>query len=416
MEKEKRGERKVKKIIAAFLVMLIFAFSNGGNMKAQEVGDIDIEDEGGTDYFEPSDDELVSLLTASRNPNAVVGPLIKTKWGQGAPFNNLFPMVSGRRKLTDCGNTARAQIMAFHRHPARGSGSSTKIGPGNITVPSVNFNVLYDWDNMLNTYRSDGRDSNERQRNAVATLMYHAAAGKGTNLNNMDALVTFFGYDKSIRQLDRRFYTDPEWEAIIKQQLDQGLPVLYNGKNPGSHAFIVDGYDSTGRFHINWGWKGEGDGWYSLNNFNPRGTRKYIETNLITINIKPDAGGSLAPYEMASVVFTASKTTVSRNESFTVSNRSKNIGRERYPGGQAGTALVDNNGNIVAIIGERSAGSLNAGSTGTLREMTCTVPNTVSPGRYRLQIVTKPNNGEWRLITRSAVRDGIPSSIEFTVR
>jgi hypothetical protein len=386
-------------------------------MKAQEVGDIDDIEEDGTDYFEPNDDELASLLSETRNPNAVVGPLLKTKWGQGTPYNNLFPVEGNGRRRAYCGNTARAQIMAFHRHPARGSGQSTAINPGNITVPPVNFNVAYEWDNMLNTYRKDGRDSNERQRNAVAILNYHVAAARGPKTGNTPIVFpTIFGYDRSIRELDRRFYTDAEWEAIIRQQLDSRLPVLYWGRNPGNHVFIVDGYDSTGRFHINWGWYGKHDGWFSLNNFNPTGVTKYTNKQTITINMKPNAGGTPAPYEMASVAFSASKIIVSQNESFTVSNRSKNIGMERYPGGQAGTALVDSNGNIVAIIGERSAGSLNAGSTGTLREMTCTVPNTVSPGRYRLQIVTKPNNGEWRIITRSAVADGIPSSIDFTVR
>jgi hypothetical protein len=316
---------KIKYSFIAFLVILILIISNGDNLYAQETGDTADTEEEGTDNFEPNDDELASLITVQQNPNAIVGPLIQTKWGQGVPYNNLFPMVSGQRKLTGCGNTARAQIMAYHRHPAQGRGQSTVVSPGNITVPLVNFNVAYDWDNMLNTYRRDGRDSNERQRNAVAILNYHiAAARSSTEGNKFEAMVTVFGYDRSIQQLDRRFYTDAEWETIIKQQLDLRLPVYYWGRNPGNHAFIVDGYDSTGRFHINWGWRGSGDGWYHLNNFNPRGERRYSNTHTIAINIKPNAGGVSAGYEMALTAFRTEQTSVSQNEPFRVTTRIRN--------------------------------------------------------------------------------------------
>jgi hypothetical protein len=389
-------------------------------MYAQEV------DIGDTSYI-PSDDELASLLTTITNPNAVVGPLIQTKWHQGSPFNNMLPMNGNSRPLTGCGVLAAIQIMKFHNHPIRGSGQteqySIRIG---IQEP-VNINIAYDWSNMLNSYRSDGRNSNELQRNAVATLAYHVGVAWkrdfiGRSYRSRDlpiVLTTYFGYDRSIQLIERVFYDDTAWEALIKQQLDLGLPVYYRGYHPGSdHSFIVDGYDSTGRFHINWGWGGSRDGWYFLNNLNPRGNRSWYNDHHIIINIKPDAGGTSATNEMASgygiVIenFSPEKTSVLRNERFSLTLRPRNRGGNPFSG-QVGAALIDNNGNIVAVIGTRNI-SLRVGNQLTTT-FNCTVPNTVRPGQYNLRIVVRPNENEnWRIVTLSL--DGVPNSIEFNVR
>jgi len=76
--------------------------------------------------------------------------LLKTKWSQGSPYNDLFPIVDGSRKVTDCVTTAMVQIIAFHKYPARGKGESALVGPGDIPVPLTSLDVAYDWDNMLN--------------------------------------------------------------------------------------------------------------------------------------------------------------------------------------------------------------------------------------------------------------------------
>ena len=401
----------VKYRFFAFFLIFTLAFFNG-YLYAQESNDLAEAPEAmGNVNFEPSDDELASLLTGVPNPNAVVGPLIQTKWGQGTPYNNLFPLVNGQRRLTDCGTTARAQIMAFHRHPARGRGQSTVIGPHGITVPTVNLNVQYNWNNMLNSYRRDGRDSNEQQRNAVATLMYHIGAARGANGNLSVVFTDFFGYDRSIQRHWRLYYNDAEWEALIRQQLDAGLPVYYHGSNPSSHAFIIDGYDSTGRFHINWGWGGRHDGWYFLNNFNLNGERLFANNHTIVINIKPDEGG-VGSSELFLRNFSVGKTAVSHNEMFTVTVNMISPGF--FIGGQAGVALVDDNGRIITVIGTANYSARNPSTTGT-REINCFIPETVRPGQYRLMTVIRPTNGEWRVVTRSAIGDGVPNFINLTV-
>ena len=98
-----------------------------------------------------------SSSSSLQHSGIIVAPLLKTKWAQGSPYNDLFPMVNGERKPTDCGTTSMVQIMKFHKYPARGKGESSVVGPTSYTHPSVSvpltsMNVAYDWDNMLNEY------------------------------------------------------------------------------------------------------------------------------------------------------------------------------------------------------------------------------------------------------------------------
>ena len=52
--------------------------------------------------------------------------------------------------------------------------------------------------------------------------------------------------------------------SLVIEDIEKGYPVLLAGysNNLGGHAFICDGYDpATNKFHINWGWDGNGDCW-----------------------------------------------------------------------------------------------------------------------------------------------------------
>ena len=51
---------------------------------------------------------------------------------------------------------------------------------------------------------------------------------------------------------------------MICAEIDAGRPVIYSGatKNDEGHAWIVDGYNSDGYLHINWGWGSDFDGFF----------------------------------------------------------------------------------------------------------------------------------------------------------
>lgn len=96
-----------------------------------------------------------------------IEPLITTKWGQGTPYNLQCPVLGDIQAPTGCVATAFAQVMNYYKWPQRGSGSHSYEYDGNTY--SIDFSEIeFDWDAMLDEYIYE---SDERNRNAVATLM-----------------------------------------------------------------------------------------------------------------------------------------------------------------------------------------------------------------------------------------------------
>jgi uncharacterized protein (TIGR02145 family) len=408
---------KLTPLTAAIGLAFIFTISCGEH-GLEEIFESDISSSSPVANVSSSSQQQNS----DSHPGAVVGPLLKTKWAQGSPYNDLFPIVNGERKVTNCETTAKVQLMAFHKYPARGKGESSVLQTtgGNFKVPLTSLDVAYDWNNMLDEYTT-ANPGNEQQRLAVATLMYHYGLAKGIGNYYYRILTEHFGYDKSLQCHNREYYNDDEWAAIIRQQLDLRLPVYYEGRSNANddpedystdsfHGFVVDGYDNAGKFHFNWGWGGARDGWHSLSDIDAGNGKRYDNSNVMCINIKPDAG-SIGSNEMGLSKFTTSKGTVTQNVQFTVTATIRSFGI--FPSGQAGAALVNNSGNIVAVIGMIDpTNSMSLSST--TRTINCSVPTTVNPGQYSLRIVTKMG-GEtaWKIVTQSL--RNVPKSIPFNV-
>lgn len=277
--------------------------------------------------------------------DAIVGPLIKTTWDQDDPYWTLTPNGSGSidKAYTGCVATAMAQVMNYWQWPKQGKGSHTYqpimqldddgdgypdrdtiIYPGNLTA---NFGeTTYDWDNMLNKYTNSATTA---QENAVATLMFHCGVsvemmygddnygGSGAYTGNygdwtdptcaQNAFPTYFGYKKDglvsymrdgFSSKGTEYYkkwSDPEWTAMVKEELDKKHPIMYGGAgDEGGHSFICDGYDDSNYFHFNWGWSGQNDGYYKLSSLKPGsggaggGGYDFSEDQDVIIGIVPD--------------------------------------------------------------------------------------------------------------------------------
>lgn len=83
-------------------------------------------------------------------------------------------------------------------------------------------------------------------------------------------------------------YSQSGWEAMIYANLSSGRPLLYSGSNPtsGGHAVVLDGYQSsTGLFHFNFGWGGQGDGYYTVND--STGMNGFSSDQAVLANITP---------------------------------------------------------------------------------------------------------------------------------
>lgn len=263
-----------------------------------------------------SADQLRHLTPA---PSALGFPdscaaLIKSAWGQEAPFNWMCPepdyapwdgyQPQKQHCPTGCVATATAQIMNYYRYPIHGNGQHS-INPQQLAGTeeySVDFaEATYEWDKMLDDYSGDFTDE---QAYAVAQLCYHVGVASnmgylpdGSNTDNqyaLNALVEFFGYDDTIiRNIQRDDYTDSEWMQLVYTELSQGRPILYEGLGVDlgtygiyGHSFIIDGYNSDGLVHVNWGWNGRYNGYYDISLLNPSNLH-FDAFQMMVIGIRP---------------------------------------------------------------------------------------------------------------------------------
>ncbi len=258
------------------------------------------------------------LLTA-------VSPMLTTTWNQSPYYNNLCPDDnSGRgQAVTGCVATATAQVMKYHSYPTTGYGSHTYSSTRSGANGTYTYNNLtadfgattYQWSQMPSSLTGA---SSTAQVNAVATLMYHigvademkyspeASGAQNYNVfgsmmaSSQSSLMAYFKYAPDMVVLRRGDESDSAFAARLRAELDQSRPVLYSGSDTsGGHSFVLDGYNASGLFHVNWGWGGYQDGYYAISLLSPgsggtggNGTYTFNLDNVALTKIRPSTSWS----------------------------------------------------------------------------------------------------------------------------
>ena len=224
----------------------------------------------------------VAEQTRKLGENAVVAPLLSTTWNQNTPYNNQCPLTGsggmdgyGGRCPTGCVATAVAQVMNFWQWPKHGYSLHTNAHFSGGSVPegqSVNFGAsVYDWDNMLDNYAGE---YTETEANAVAKLMadvgcavdmlYKITESPAIPSNAHVALMKYFGYSLETDYCEHTLHGVNEWAVAMKAELDAGRPILCSTQvENGDHYVVCDGYTENNYYHINYGWGGHENGWYT---------------------------------------------------------------------------------------------------------------------------------------------------------
>ena len=214
--------------------------------------------------------------TAETGGNVVV--LLETaSWGQNYPFNNqCWTKYNGTTHAkTGCVATAYAIVLRYHKYPKEGTANKLY----NCQSGEVMTDRVYDWDKMPLVYDENW---SEEQIYEVSKIMSHLAHahmssfGSGATTANEERetakLNRFFNYPLVAASYQRE-HTREEWEAKIRESLDNGCPVPYAANNSGTgdtrHMFVIDGYTDNGYFHFNFGWNGSGNGWFKLDAIKP---------------------------------------------------------------------------------------------------------------------------------------------------
>ena len=268
---------------------------------------------GEIQFLHENPDVKVSKMSTNKDPmlRAVTyGPLLTAEWDQEAPYYNQCKFTYNNRTyqcLTGCPATSAAMVMYFWKYPA-GVGalasytSTLDIGYNqsvNYTYPALDA-TTFDWANMKDKYNS----YTTAQGTAVATLMRYigqaeqmmygtsAAGGSGIYTNETNKVVNMFknwGYKNTVAVKYKSSYSATNWANLLIAELAAGRPMIYNGVSStgGGHAFNVDGYrDSDSKWHVNFGWSGDGNSWYAMNSFS-YGGYTFSQDQQAVIGIEP---------------------------------------------------------------------------------------------------------------------------------
>ncbi len=216
-----------------------------------------------------------STTSNSSTVGSRVGPLIKTKWGQGCYYNLKCPSDSRSdlcgRVPTGCTATSACQILKYFNYPTKGKGSNTY--QSRYGTLSANFSEsTYRWSEMQNEPSSPSSAISLLMRDVGYALnMDYDYDASGAPLNAA-MLVDYFGYSPNIKSVARDNYSYTNWRNMLIAELNSARPIWYRGDDGRTgHAFVIDGFEDQDYVHVNWGWDGQADGFYYLPNLSPDG-------------------------------------------------------------------------------------------------------------------------------------------------
>lgn len=274
--------------------------------------------------------ELVEKAQAAgapaRAPRGVVAgrttivPIIKTHWHQSSPYNDLAPFITNttNRAATGCTCTAAVMVLHHFRRDLPGellAGTPTYgYGDAPVTVSYPKGTPIL-WDLMQNSYNGTYP---EEMRNAVAVLNAAFGAGiwqtygsstSGQIANIVDGYNQYFNLGSTCQY--KGGTSQSSWENTVYGNLAKGQPIVYAGVHPtnGGHAIILDGYNaSNGLFHFNFGWGGQGDGYYTLDD--ETGVNGFSGQQGMVYNITPKKPNVSAKLHVEPQVYRRMETTI----------------------------------------------------------------------------------------------------------
>ena len=359
----------------------------------------------------------------------VVNPLVQTRWNQAPYYNDLCPYDNyyHDRTVTGCVATAMAQVMKYWNHPSVGSGSHS-YSTSSYGSQYANFGgTHYDWNNMPNRVTSS---SSANQKNAVATLMYHcgvsvdmsygvaATGGSGayvissyTNTEHCAeySLKNHFGYKKSASGKQKDHFSDSQWKNMVKEDLNASRPLVYAGFGNGGHCFVCDGYDNSDKFHFNWGWDGQNDGYFSLSALNPGsggaggGSYSFTNSQQAIFGLEPEegngggggGGGSSNNADLRLYSAVSVSNEIWFGDEISVSASIANYGTSNLSG-YVGAAAFDTDGNFISFV---NTNTLNLqGNTYQNYRFSTSGNMMFVPGHYQVAIFFKSGDGDWTIV------------------
>lgn len=229
-------------------------------------------------------------------------------WNQSSPYNIYCPIdpISEERCVVGCTATATAQILYFWKHstaisfsaadeyvsentPKNSKTRTIRIDQDAATRSFPNFTTLNGYLSNLKYNFSNEEKAAMSFAAGIMTKMEYSSVESGAYANKVaPALKNKCGYasagDAYILRDAQRKITQSTIE-VFADNIAQGRPIF---AATSGHAVVIDGYNSSTKlFHVNLGWGGSSDDWYTLDSIADQG-----QLESATIDIAP----SMASY------------------------------------------------------------------------------------------------------------------------
>lgn len=200
--------------------------------------------------YESSEYITKTKLTSLTKATIVVDPLLDR---EGVSLNQYWHTEVGDCP-TGCTATAMAQIMSFYKYPGSGTGNPCYNHPEYGTLCADIENTVYDWNNM-----TDADYELLSFHMAVAMKMDFCGHEEGSvpsSPDYLEVLEDYYSYHVRTGTTDLYY---------LLNELDNERPAYVSLPGDPGHAVVVDGYDSDGYCHVNFGWNGRYNGYFLLN-------------------------------------------------------------------------------------------------------------------------------------------------------
>ena len=366
--------------------------------------------------------ESAPLLEHAYAASEPVAQLLTTVWGQDAPFYDQCPKIGSGQSVTGCMATSIAQVINYQEYPSQFEGyySYNDFGTTrsmDLSAVSIDYSLLID-----NYSRNQGTTE---QRAEVAELMH--AVGHAINMNYgvessgaitdlaWQGLLNYLGYTKAV-SIRRKYYTLDEWNGLLQNELYNGRPIVFDGQSSdGGHSFVLDGLDSQGYYHVNWGWEGSSNGYYDISILLPPdvGTGASIDTDGFSKSqdafiylCRPEEAGPWINPLVSSGTIRCDKSSAILGNTITLSTSLQNISSNAFSGyfgvkvtTADGTLYVKDENSSKQSVSATVIKSANTGyyysSYGSkdLRR-TFTLPTDMPEGEYRIYLTARPDGSE----------------------
>lgn len=251
-------------------------------------------------------DGIAKAPTNNSSGKQSIPALVECNWNQGSPYNlntRFINLNSTSNKPVACyvGCSAAAIGQIIYYWGVQGvdgvkhQGGCTKLKGYSSDYKNFKCDVdayssiaKFDFSNMTPSV-----PTTTTSKNAVATLLGYAARSISSEFSP-NGTAAYLSYVGSALQNNFRFnaqYASSNIAELIYESLLNKWPVIMSGQGTGGHCFICDGYDaSTDMYHFNFGWNGEGNGYFSLSAITPveRGNQhNYSNDKRCLYNIHP---------------------------------------------------------------------------------------------------------------------------------